>query len=209
MTPNLPSPEVPRDRANAEVSTFSYAVRGMRLGDRIRFDSSDYREYECNSSDQFEKFYWLHKTRTERERRGSFTASYSLLHSTDGTAVYINRSQEPAFWSSTEVKDDIEQLSRQFKEWPRTISMPTRSGLPKGTLAIWGKVTLERIDNTSRDILATGQSPKIGILVDFIGTLCVRQNSVYLFTEFLVVALASFGPLATISMGVAPFGFSR
>jgi hypothetical protein len=47
--------------------------------------------------------------------------------------------------------------------------MPRRSGFPDGTIAVWGDVTLEPLDNDSRKILATDKSVKRGILVDFLG----------------------------------------
>jgi hypothetical protein len=47
--------------------------------------------------------------------------------------------------------------------------MPHRAGLPDGIIALWGKTTLEPLDQDSIKILAEGKSPKKGLLVDFIG----------------------------------------
>src|SRR5262245_27993268 len=55
-------------------SSSVYAVRGVPLGARVR--SSAYKEYRCVPSDQFDEFTWCQKTRREKERRGSFTATY-------------------------------------------------------------------------------------------------------------------------------------
>ena len=38
-----------------------------------------------------------------------------------------------------------------------------------GVIAIWGKITLERLDQESVKQLADGKSPKKGLLIDFIG----------------------------------------
>jgi hypothetical protein len=38
-----------------------------------------------------------------------------------------------------------------------------------GVIAIWGKITLERLDQESVKLLADGKSPKKGLLIDFIG----------------------------------------
>src|SRR6478752_4733193 len=67
-----------------------YSVAGLSLGSRLRFDSAAYRDYQCDPSEQFDGFTWCTKTVTESESRGSFNATYSILHSRDGTAVYVN-----------------------------------------------------------------------------------------------------------------------
>jgi hypothetical protein len=38
-----------------------------------------------------------------------------------------------------------------------------------GVIAVWGKITLERLDQNSVKLLADGKSPKKGLLIDFIG----------------------------------------
>jgi hypothetical protein len=91
----------------APPQTPTYSVAGLALGSRVDFASKAYREYDCNPSDQFDGFTWCSKKENEKEKRGSFNAHYSILHSGNGTAVYINRFQEPAFWSDDEVSDDI------------------------------------------------------------------------------------------------------
>jgi hypothetical protein len=147
-----------------------YAVNGLALGARVHFDSSTYREYKCGSSDQFDSFTWCQKTRHERERRGSFTATYSMLHSHDGTVVYVNRFQQPAYFDSKEANDDIQRYSRKFGGQPRIITMRDRPGLPNGILATWGKVVLEPLDTESLEKLADGRRPtKKGYIIDFIG----------------------------------------
>src|SRR5215831_1239358 len=50
----------------------AYAVEGLSLGSRVGFDSTDYREYKCGPSEQFDGFTWCKKTRHDSERRGSF-----------------------------------------------------------------------------------------------------------------------------------------
>jgi hypothetical protein len=96
---------------------------------------------------------------------------YAILHSGDGTIVYVNRSQEPAYWGANEVKTDIDYYSRQIGARPANITpMPSRPGFPDGKIAIWGDVILERIvDAQSLKLLAVEKNPKLGVLVDFIG----------------------------------------
>jgi hypothetical protein len=155
--------------ANATAAQAQYIVDGLALGTRLNFGSVSYREYKCSPSEQFDGFTWCQKTRTDRETRGPFTAAYSVLHSREGNIVYVNRSQEPAFFKRTEAQDDIQRYSRSIGEPPRTIKMPHRTGMADGVIAIWGKVTLERLDQESVKLLADGKSPKKGLLIDFIG----------------------------------------
>ena len=155
--------------ANATAASTQYAVDGLALGTRLNFDSGSYREYKCSPSDQFDGLTWCQKTRTDRERRGSYTAAYSILHSREGNVLYVNRSQEPAFFKRTEAQDHIQRYSRSIGESPRIMKMPHRSGLADGLIAIWGEITLARLDQESIKILADGKSPKKGLLIDFIG----------------------------------------
>lgn len=146
-----------------------YSVSGLALGARVDFDGKAYQEYRCGPSNVFGGFTWCQKRTKEKEKRGPFQASYSILHSRDGTALYVNRFQEPAYWDDDEVKNDIDRYARRIGEQPRILKMPARPGFPKGVIATWGKVSLEPVDGESLKILATGKSPKIGVLIDFIG----------------------------------------
>jgi hypothetical protein len=101
-------------------------------------------------------------------RRGSYIAAYSLLHSQDGSISYINRSQEPAFLNPKEAELNIQRYSRKIGESPRIMKMPHRSGLPDGLIAVWGKITLEPLDQESIKILADGKNPKKGFLIDYL-----------------------------------------
>jgi len=92
--------------ANATAAPTQYAVDGLAIGTKLSFDSGSYREYKCSPSEQFEGLSWCQKTRTDKERRGSYTVSYSILHSREGNILYVNRAQEPAFFKRTEAQDD-------------------------------------------------------------------------------------------------------
>jgi hypothetical protein len=148
-----------------------YSVGGLAVGGKVHFDSKEYQKYDCNSSEQFDGFVWCHYETRDHERRGSYHVSYTILHSLDGTALYINRSQQPAYWNDNEVNDDIARYSKKIGGQPRIFKERSRSGNPDVTIALWGDVTLETLDNGSRAILAEGKSPKKGILVDTIANL--------------------------------------
>ncbi len=146
-----------------------YAVEGLALGARVPFDSSAYREYKCSPSDQFDGFTWCQQTRQQRERRSSSDVTYSLLHSRDGSIVYINRYQTPAFFARNEAEHDIQSYSQKLGESPRTkIRMPHRPGLD-GILASWGNAVLEPLDTENRKAFAEGRRLGKGYYIDFIG----------------------------------------
>src|SRR5262249_10341457 len=148
----------------------AYAVGGVALGATVQAGSSASREYKCGPSDQFDGFTWCRKTRKEKERRGTFNATYSILHTRDGAAVYVNRYQEPAFFGASEANDNIQRYSRKIGESPRITRMPHRAGFPNGILASWGKVELEPLDSDSIKALAEGRRPNTkGYFIDFIG----------------------------------------
>jgi hypothetical protein len=147
-----------------------YAVSGLTLGARVPFDSPAYREYKCGPSDQFDGFTWCQKARQDKERRGAFTATYSILHARDGRIAYLNRVQVPAFFGPDEAEQDIQRYSRQIGEQPRTVTMPRRPEFSHGILATWGKVALEPLDRESLERLLEGRRPTTkGYLIDFIG----------------------------------------
>ena len=150
------------------VAATEYAVDGLAVGTQLNFGSASYREYKCSPSDQFAGLIWCQKARTDKERRGSYTAAYSLLHSQDGNISYVSRSQEPAFLNPQEVELNIQRYSRKIGESPRIMKMPHRSGLPDGLIAVWGKIKLEPLDHESIKILAAGKSPKKGFLIDYL-----------------------------------------
>jgi hypothetical protein len=142
-----------------------YAVDGLVLGTQLNFQSASYGEYGCSPSDQFDGLTWCQKT----PRRKSDTTTYSLLHSREGTIFYINRAQELAPLNAKKAEEDIQQSSSNIGELPRVMKMPHRSGFPDGTIAVWGNVTLEQLDQESIKLLADRKGLKKGLLIDFLG----------------------------------------
>ena len=162
--------QLERQEDRVRVQSSAYAVSGVVLGAPVQFDSAAFKDYKCTPSDQFDGFTWCQKTREEKERRGKFISTYSILHSRGGVAVYVDRYLEPAFFGVREADDDIRQYSRTIGEPPRIARMPQRDGFPNGILASWGKVELEPLDNDSIKALAEGRRATTnGYIVDFIG----------------------------------------
>jgi hypothetical protein len=150
------------------IAATEYAVDGLAVATKLNFGSASYREYKCSPSDQFEGLTWCQKIRAEKGRRGSQTTAYSLLHSKDGKISYINRSQEPASFNPSESELNIERYSRQLGESARILKAPHRSSLPHGVIAVWGKITLEPLDQGSIKLLADGKNPRKGFLIDYL-----------------------------------------
>jgi serine protease Do len=92
------------------------------------------------------------------------------LHSQDGTAVYVNRYVEPAFFGPNDVLSEIDRLSSKFGERGRKIVMPVREGLPRAMIAVWGKIELRQLDPAEVSSVASGGRHR-GILVSFLGDL--------------------------------------
>jgi hypothetical protein len=146
-----------------------YSVDGLALGAKVAFGSAAYRQYQCVRSEMFEGFVSCTKASNNREARGPFKVWHSVMHAQDGTAVYLNRYQEPAYWGANEVSDDIQRYSKKFGQEPQIVQLPTQPGHPRGTIATWGLVVLEPITGDELRALAEGRPLGKGIAIDFIG----------------------------------------
>jgi hypothetical protein len=148
-----------------------YIVDGLRLYAQVQFQSRSYQEYQCSPSERFPGFTWCHKEKTEETKRGELTSSNSILHSQDGTALYINRYIEPAFFQSSDVRAELARLSASFGQHSRELQMPPRAGLPNAIIAVWGEIKLNQLDPNDVSIVASGDTPHKGLLVSFLGDL--------------------------------------
>jgi hypothetical protein len=152
-------------------ATTPYVINGLALGARAESDSS-FRGYQCSPSEQFPDF-----TRCQRTQKQpgawpnrSVESSSSILYGRDGKAVYINRYNAWVF-DRNEVQTEINRLSTRFGERARELRMPQREGVTNAVIASWGKVQLDPLDADAVAILAAGQSPRKGLLVDYLGDL--------------------------------------
>ena len=145
-----------------------YAVDGLSLGANVSFESSVYRQYQCNPSEQFSGLTWCTRKVPESSRRGPFVSSYSILHSPDGTVSYVNRFLEPAWFSGNEANEDIARLAKKYGAQPHVTTMAQMDGL-QGLMASWGAVTLLPLDASNVAQLAQGRDVRAGLMVDFLG----------------------------------------
>jgi len=151
---------------HATAEPAKYAVDGLVLGTQLNFESASYGEYRCSPSAQFDGLTWCQRA---GRGRSSDATIYSLLHSRQGSVLYINRSQELAFFNQKKADEYIQQSSSNIGESPRLMKMPHRSGRGDGIIAVWGKVTLEQLDSESVKVLAERKGLKKGLLIDFLG----------------------------------------
>ena len=132
--------------ANAAAEPAQYAVDGLAVGMQLNVGDVSYRKYRCTPSNQFDGLTWCQKTQRDKRTRGS-SAIYSLLHSPDGSVLYINRAQERGTSNPKQTQDQIQQFSEALGESPQLMKMPRRTGVRDGLIAVWGKVRLEQLQH--------------------------------------------------------------
>jgi hypothetical protein len=154
-------------------TTSPYVVDGLALGARIDAGSPAYRGYQCSPSEQFPDFTRCQRTQKQQEggTRRVFEATSSTLHGPDGNAVYINRHIAPWSFDRNEFQDEIKRLSSRFGERAREMRLPPREGVQTAIIAVWGKIQLTELDADPISILASGESPRKGLLIDYLGNL--------------------------------------
>lgn len=135
-----------------------YAVDGLSLGERLRFDSEAYQKYRCDPSQKFPGFVWCHRKQQESLKDREILTSNSILHDPAGQAWYVNRYVEPAFFSHAEISQELDRLSALFGEQPRLYWMPQgdRGPLSRATRDFWKRKIeeLERQNDETRLQLA-------------------------------------------------------
>jgi hypothetical protein len=166
---NCRAQAVPPVAQPATAPASPYVVDRLALGGRLQPDSAAYREFQCGPSEQFQGFTWCQKQRQDK-KPGAISSSNSILHGQDGTAVYLNRSVEPATFERGEIDKEIERLSTKYGERARTTRMPTTAGV-EGTAVIaqWGKIELEPLNADELAELAAGKDVIQGLRIDYLG----------------------------------------
>jgi len=144
-----------------------YGVGAFYLGDDIAA-VKNVGSLRCAQSNYFANFRWCYRSERINGRMGRFTRGTSVMHGSSGRIVYTSRSVRPAYLLRNSVKSEIQRLSRLYGR-PRIITAPRRLNPVKSVIAYWGSVTLAGLDANSRAMLARGQSPRKGLLIDFLG----------------------------------------
>jgi S1-C subfamily serine protease len=142
----------------------TYSVGGMRLGEKVNLDPS----YRCRPSDQFASFDWCAAQSQERDPRGKYEQTTTMLRADNGRVFYLNRLLKPAFFAPKEIENDIAQLNTKFGSQAALFTLPSRGAGPKAVIAMWGGLTLVPLSSEQKSPLTLGQSPKVGLLVDYL-----------------------------------------
>jgi hypothetical protein len=158
----------PQTAEPAAAPASPYVVDKLALGARLQLEGAAYREYRCAPSEQFHGFTWCQKQRQEKKPVAS--SSNSILHSQDGTAVYLNRSVEPATFERGGMDKEIDKLSAKYGEQARVMRMPPTAGVDgTAVIAQWGQVELEPLRADEIADLAAGKEVVQGLRVDYLG----------------------------------------
>jgi hypothetical protein len=163
-----PAPIAQTPLAQTPMPEAPYVVDGLHLGGHIAIGSPSYLEYRCNPSEQFTGLTSCQRRRQEISPRGAYSSTTTILHSGDGTALYVNRYLEPAFFAGTEAMDDVRRLSNKYGE-PRYVTAPPAAGTPRTLMVTWGDISLQPLDRARLADLAAGRAVRAGILIDHIG----------------------------------------
>src|SRR5262245_51979593 len=134
-----------------------YGVSGVYLHSRVSPDSS----FRCGPSEFFTGFVWCRA----RSYSGRVSTSDSILHSTEGEAVYLSRSVEPAYFRTGEIEREVNRLSDKFGSAPTIISMPSNSHGLNGKIARWGGLVLEPVSGVALAELGNGRNLTRSFLV--------------------------------------------
>jgi hypothetical protein len=163
-----PAPAAETPPAQTPMPDSPYVVDGLHLGGHVMLGSPDYQAYRCNPSEQFTGLTWCQRKRQEMSPRGAYGSTTTILHSADGTALYINRYLEPAFFAGNEAMDDIRRLAAKYGE-PHYVTAPAIAYAPRTLMVTWGDVVLKPLDPARTADLRLGRDVRAGILLDHIG----------------------------------------
>ena len=144
-----------------------FVVEGIRLGQQIDERDARHRAYKCSQSSLFVDSYWCSK---ESSREG-VTRTGSLVHNSQGQVAYVNSEVRPARFAQNDISQEINRLSQRFGLKPNVIVLAPKDGNPGGVIATWGAIKLVRLGPADIAVLSGRDSPRLGVLVDFIGNL--------------------------------------
>jgi hypothetical protein len=155
--------------AAVAVPKSKFSVDGLSLGSLAPTELDNYSEFQCDPSELFTGLTWCQHAERERIGRREFSVSTSVLHTQDGRAAYVNRASEPPGFNAAGVEKELERLSAHFGKPANVLRIPKKDGLPNAIIASWGTIKLEPLDSESVKIVAAGESPRKGLLADFLG----------------------------------------
>jgi hypothetical protein len=108
-----------------------YSVTGVAVGTRVHFDSEAYQEYHCGPSQVFDGLTFCTKRTDDTEQRGPFVAYDGLLHSGDGTVLYVGFRRWRPNWfadgSLSSLRAEVSLRHSRPRQQPRRSLSPLSS----------------------------------------------------------------------------------
>ncbi len=135
-----------------------YAIEGLGVGTPVAPNSPQYKRYKCKPSEQYEHSVTCRFTETTKGTHKVLT----ILHLYNNIVTYINKSVSPASFTKQAIEREIQRLSERFGGAPHIYS--SRVGL----MATWGDIELQQLTQNDLTLLARGQNPNLGFLVDYL-----------------------------------------
>jgi tetratricopeptide (TPR) repeat protein len=158
--------------ASTSVRSQAYVVEGLKLGERVPLGTPSYRSYTCKPSNYFEGYTWCQRTQPRSTSAGGGSLASTIMHAGDGTAVYLMAKVAPLSINRSAVQKEIDDLSKEIKERPAKVEwVPARPGAAPSVIALWGRVELRKLTSYEVEIVADGEDPNTGVLVDSLGDL--------------------------------------
>lgn len=148
---------------DAALAASPYIVDGVALGGPFEAQ----REHNCQPSEQFPGFTWCQ--RKQSQGRGGAGATSSVIHRIDGGVAYVSRRVTPAFFSGSDIQNEIKRLTERLGERPRVLRLPRREGVANAVIALWGQIELELVEGAELAALAAGGPSQRGLLIDYLG----------------------------------------
>jgi hypothetical protein len=96
-----------------------YAVDGLAVGGLVTPQSSVYRSYSCEPSDDYPGYTWCKRLQTKRRGAKEISVSTSIVHGPDNVVGYINQTIKPANFGNGAIQGELARLSRRFRSPPR------------------------------------------------------------------------------------------
>lgn len=141
-----------------------YVVDGLAIGAKVAPNSAVYRRYDCNRSEQYPGFIRCRESHIEN----GVQVTRSILHTSNLVTWYVNKELSPAYFTASDLNAEISRLAREFGTAPHIYRLNEMRGFPKATIATFGGIELQQLKPNDMAKLAQGESPRVGILVDFL-----------------------------------------
>jgi tetratricopeptide (TPR) repeat protein len=149
-----------------------YVVDGFTLGNPIASSNSNYAAYRCAPSNDFAASTYCQRSEQVGGTFGNAIATYTLIHDENRTPLYVMANVAPVALSKPMIESEIGMLSKAIGNAPKEVVWMTsdRNGTT-GVIVTWGEVKLEELGSPETEMLRSGTSPHVGMLVDYGGDL--------------------------------------